>query len=247
MIVTPIKTNPVSPGDSLFAILDTYISKLKEGSIVVITSKIVSLSENRVVKNDGTVDKHALTEKEADWILEDDPERNYGITLTITNDILAPSAGVDESNGNGYFVLWPENSKKTAQDIWEYLKKKHTIKNLGVIISDSRVTPMRWGTIGLGLAWCGFEPLHDYRGTPDIYGMTLRVTKQSIIDGLACAAVLTMGEGNEQTPLAVITDVPFVKFQNRPPTEEEITSLRISKEEDVFAPLLDSPKWRKVR
>lgn len=247
MITTAIKTTAVSPGDNLFALLDAHLPRLTEKSIVVVTSKIVSLSQNRVVKADSSVDKHALTEREADWILDDDPKRNYGITLTITNNLLAPSAGIDESNGNGYYILWPEKPQQVAQDIWTYLKKTHNLKQLGVILTDSRVAPMRWGTIGLGLAWCGFEPLHDYRGTPDIYGHTLRVTKQSILDGLAGAAVVAMGEGNEQTPLTLITDVSFVTFTDTPPTNDEVTALAISKEEDIFAPLLDSPKWKKVR
>lgn len=247
MITRAIKTTPVSPGDNLFAILDADLPTLVEQSIVVVTSKIVSLSQNRVVKTDTSIDKQALIAQEADFVLDDDPARNYGITLTITNDLLIPSAGIDESNGNGYYILWPKDPQKAVCEIWTHLKNKHGLTELGVILTDSRVTPMRWGTIGLGLAWCGFEPLHDYRGAPDIYGHTLRVTKQSVLDGLAAAAVLTMGEGNEQTPLALITEVPFVTFTKSAPTREEVEALTISKEEDIFAPLLDSPKWKKVR
>ena len=54
-----------------------------------------------------------------------------------------------------------------------------------------------------------------------------------------------MGEGNEQTPIAVISDVPFVEFQDRNPTKEEIEELKINIDDDLYAPLLKSVNWRK--
>jgi F420-0:gamma-glutamyl ligase len=64
--------------------------------------------------------------------------------------------------------------------------------------------------------------------------------------GLAAAAVLAMGEGTEQTPIAIITDVSFVKFQQRDPTKEELEYFYIkNKEEDLFAPFLNAVKWQK--
>ena len=66
----------------------------------------------------------------------------------------------------------------------------------------------------------------------------------SIIDGLASSAVTVMGEGNEQTPLALIKDVPFITFQDCPPTKEEIEALTIKPEDDIYAPLLTSVKWK---
>ncbi len=54
-----------------------------------------------------------------------------------------------------------------------------------------------------------------------------------------------MGEGNEQTPLAVIKNIPFVQFQDRNPTEEELDELKISLDDDLYAPLLKAVKWKK--
>ena len=71
------------------------------------------------------------------------------------------------------------------------------------------------------------------------------MTKVAVVDGLAASAVLVMGEGREQTPIAVINNVPFVKFQNRNPTEQELNELQIAIEDDVYAPLLKSVDWRK--
>ena len=62
--------------------------------------------------------------------------------------------------------------------------------------------------------------------------------------GLAAAAVLQMGEGAEQTPIAILTDLPFVHFQDRDPTAEELASVIIPLDEDLFAPFLTSVQWQ---
>ncbi len=71
------------------------------------------------------------------------------------------------------------------------------------------------------------------------------MTKVAVLDGLAASAVLLMGEGCEQTTIAVLSDIPFVKFYDRNPTEEELSELKIAIEDDVYAPLLKGVKWRK--
>lgn len=245
MNISPIKTSAVAPGENLFSLLDQYLPKLNEGDIVVITSKIVSICEGSIVKNDGSLDKLELIKKEADQFILEENYSRYGIVLTIKDKTLIASAGIDESNGGGFFVLWPKNPAKSANEIWQYLRKKHNINHLGVIITDSHTTPLRWGTTGIGLSWCGFKPLKDYIGAPDIFGRKLKVTKASVLDGLAASAVIAMGEGNEQTPLCLIKDTNFVEFQNKPPTKKEIEALKISPEDDIYHPLLKRVPWEK--
>ncbi len=245
MIVTPYKTKAIIAGDSLEEILTSSLPTLEERAIVVITSKIVSICEGNLVKIDGTVDKAELIRKESEYYIEDEKLTQWGLTLTIKRNLLIANAGVDESNGNGNFVLWPKNVQRTTNSIWHRLRKKHKLKDLGVIITDSRLTPLRWGTLGVGLSWCGFTALNDYIGKQDIFGRTCKLTKSSIIDGIAVAAVLTMGEGNEQTPLALVTQVPFVRFMDRPPSMKELKDMQISKEEDIYSPLTNSSKWQK--
>lgn len=245
MIVTAYRTQKILPGEKPFNILDSSLPKLKEKDIVVVTSKIVSICRGRVVKNDGKTDKQELIRKEADFYIEDPAISRFHVTLTIKEGILIANSGIDESNAGGYFVLWPREPFKEARQIWQPIRTKHKLKQVGVLITDSRLIPLRWGTLGIGLAWCGFEPLKDYIGKPDIFGRKLRVTKQNIIDGLAAAAVLVMGEGNEQTPLAVISDVTHVKFVNQPPLKTEIKSMRIDPKDDMFAPLVNSSKWKR--
>jgi dihydrofolate synthase / folylpolyglutamate synthase len=169
------------------------------------------------------------------------------VVLAINNNLIAPSAGIDESNGNGYYILWPENPQKTANEIRSYLIKRFSVSEAGVIITDSRTTPLRWGTTGISIAYSGFLALNDYIGRPDIFGRKLEMTKANIADALAVAAVVVMGEGSEQTPLAVIKDVPFVHFQKRNPSAGEVRGLRIEMKDDVYEPLLTSVDWKKGR
>ncbi len=245
MRIFAIKCHKIKVGEDIFKIFDKYLPKLKEKDIVVITSKIISLCQKRVIFNDGKVDKDKLIRKEADWYISDPKLSQYHVTLTIKDGILIASSGIDESNGGGYFVLWPANLAKVTAEIWQYLRKKHQLKHLGVMVTDSRLTPLRWGTIGVGMSWCGFQPLKNYIGEPDIHGRKLRMTKESILDGLAAAANLVMGEGDEQTPLAIISQADFVEFTDKPPTAQEIASLQIDRKDDMFSPLTNSPKWQK--
>src|SRR2546423_20425 len=100
--------------------------------------------------------------------------------------------------------------KVTAYKTHKITVGEDIFKILGIIVTDSRVVPLRWGIIGIALSWCGFEALKDYSGQPDIFGRLMKFEKTSLIDSLATAATVTTGEGNEQKPLAVIEDLPFV-------------------------------------
>ncbi|MBP9717032.1 MAG: coenzyme F420-0:L-glutamate ligase [Candidatus Levybacteria bacterium] len=244
MKVTPIKTKKIEVGDKLFEILDESLPKLKEKDVVVITSKIVSITQGRVLKNDGTIDKAELVKKEADLFL---PEEyvNFGVYLTIKNNIMIASAGIDESNGHGYYILWPENLVNETNKIWEYLRKKHGVKHLGVVVTDSKLAPMRKGVTGVGLSWCGFEPIRNYIGKPDIFGKPLRVETLNIVDCIAAASVLEMGEAYEQTPLGIVNEIGQINFVDRAPSKQELDEMKIDLGEDVFTGILKSVDWQK--
>lgn len=246
MILKSHKTHKIKVGDNLYKILDKYLPILEEKSIVVITSKILSLCQNDVIKNDGSIDKKELIKKEADWYFEDPSLDQFGLVIpTIKNNILIANSGIDESNADGYFILWPNNLQKATNKIWEYLKNKHQISELGIVITDSRLTPLRFGTNGIGISWCGFNALKDYRGKVDIFSRELKMSQLSMLDGIAAASVIVMGEGAEQTPLATITDISFVTFHDHPPTDEEISNLKVAKEDDIYGKLLTSVEWIK--
>ena len=88
--------------------------------------------------------------------------------ITIKGHTLIANAGIDESNANGYYILWPKRPSALAKEIRAYLKKKYKIKNLAVVVTDSHIIPLRHGTTGISIGFYGMEPLYDYRGMPDI-------------------------------------------------------------------------------
>ena len=179
MKVFPIKTHKITKNDKdLFAVLNKYLPKLEEGSILAITSKIVSITEGRLVKMEeadpasakgfGEAKKDELIKQESQFYLPRD-ENPYNVSFTITRNMLAATAGIDESNGNGYYIWWPKNPQESANKIREYLKKRFKLKNVGVIITDSKTSPLRWGVTSVALSYSGFKPLKDYIGKRDLF------------------------------------------------------------------------------
>lgn len=246
MKIKAIRTHKITVRDKdLLKILDTYIKTFEDGSVLAVTSKIVSICEGSV-KKINSLDKDDLITKEADYYLPRSASK-YNVMLTIKNTLIIPSAGIDESNSQGYYVLWPKDAQRSANQIREYLCKRFKIRYAGVIITDSTTDPLRWGTRGVYIAHSGFAALNDFVGKPDIFGRKMEMTKVNVADGLAASTVLTMGESREQTPLALIEDVPFVKFQPRNPTIKELNFLKIPMNDDLYAPILKAVKWRKGR
>lgn len=248
MNITPVKTKKITTVDNnIISILDQYLPEIKEKSIVAITSKIISITQGRLVKMDRRNQrdkKDKLIEEEAQYYLPRS-ENKFDVALTITRNNLVASAGIDESNGNGSYILWPADPQKSANDIRGYLKKRFSLINVGVITTDSKTTPLRWGVTGFALSYSGFSPLRNYIGKEDLFGRKFQYEMLNVADSLAASATLVMGEGAEQTPLAIMTDIQNIVFQDQNPTEEELSSLKISLEEDLYSPFLRNVKWRK--
>lgn len=243
MKITPLKTHRITEKDkNLFSIFDKYLPKLSEKSVVAVSSKIIAVTQGRVEKDNSLENKNRLIEKEADFFLSPSGSK-YHVYLTIKENILIPSAGIDESNADHKLVLWPENLQETVNKMRHYLQKRFNLKKIGLIIVDSKVTPLRWGAIGFCLAHSGFLGVKNLIGQKDLFDKSFVYTKENIRDGLAAAAAVTMGEGTEQTPLALIEELPFVEFQERNPSLEELTDLSINREDDLYAPLLNSVNW----
>ena len=244
MHIQTLSTHKDSSADhSLTELLDRHLPAFADKSILVITSKIVSIVQQRVQPIEST-DRQALIEQEADQFLPPSVSR-YRVTLTIKDQLLMPSAGLDESNADGNFVLWPVDIQHVANTIRAYLCTRFALQYAGVLITDSRPLPLRWGVTGVGIAHSGFRAINDLIGQPDLFGRPLHMTKVNVMDGLAAAAVLDMGEGAEQTPLAVVTDLPAVPFQARNPTPEELHAMQITLEDDLYAPLLTAVPWQR--
>ncbi len=241
MNIKTFKTHPVVKDESIFQLIDNYIPSFSERSILVITSKIISICEGSVVEKKHASSKIALIQQSADAYLKS--QSSHSVQITIKNNALIPSAGIDESNGNGLYILYPKDLLQSTIAIWKHVRKIYKIKNLGVLITDSHTTPLRRGVIGIGLGWCGFNPLYDYVGKPDCFGVPLCVSMRNNVDALAAAAVFCMGEGNEQTPFATITNAPKIEFQSTPPKVKDLMKFFIPLKEDLYAPFLESSNW----
>ena len=229
-----------APKDSLKEAILASALKLEEGDIVAISSKVVSIGEGRCVPI-GSVDKEKLVKSEADWYLKPKTSKWRRI-FTIARGALIGSSGIDESNGSGHYVLFPDNPFESARELRVWLRKAYGIQKLAVIITDSTSLPLRRGAMGFALSWDGIDPLRDYRGTKDLFGRTIEIEMANLIDSLAAAAVFEMGEGSEQTPIAVIRGAKSVAFKNRPKEKDQLI---VNPEDDLFAPILWRREWRR--
>lgn len=232
LIVHPLETRVFHPGDDLVQFIISHVPTqlVREGLIVAVTSKIVSVAEGRLVPA-GAIDKRELVERESDHYLG---EIGYGVHLTIKHGLLIASAGIDESNSEtGSYILYPTDPYASARALRAPLSHHWGLKRLGVLITDSKTTPLRSGTTGVCLSYAGFRAINNMIGTPDLFGRELRMTRVNAADGLAAAAVLTMGEGRERRPLALIENAE-VEFTS----EIDPTEIQIPLEEDLYFPML---------
>lgn len=245
MIIKAIKTRKfLPPKDDLWDLLSA-IKSLKENSIVAVTSKVVAIGEGKCIKI-SKINKDQLIINEADKYLEREDVPGALVMHTIKNNMLVASSGVDESNGDGYYILWPSDPADSAKSIWEFLRKKFKVKNIGVIITDSRLTPLRQGVVGYSIGHFGFNPIKDYRGRKDLFGRKFEMETSNIPDSLASAVVLEMGEGAESQPLAIVTDInyiEFIEYEFKPKNGDY--GLDIDQEKDIFYPFLSSVNWKK--
>lgn len=197
MEIIPVRTRLFHPGEPLIPFVRVHVSDVRAGDILVITSKIAALSQNRVLAPG--FDKRAAIVAEA----EETTETPWCLLTRRGKDWCA-NAGVDESNADGGLILLPAEPKATAVAWRRELAAAYGVPELALILTDTRLVPLRHGTMGMALAWAGLEPVCDYVGQPDLFGRPLKMTRANLVHALAAAAVLAMGEGNESTPLALI-------------------------------------------
>ncbi len=227
MIIRPIKTRVFREKEDLYSFIVSSIRKLPEKSVLAVTSKIVALSAGRTAVIDDMQTKEDLIRAESELAIP----TKY-VWLTVKDGMVMASAGIDESNANGKLILLPKDSFEVAGKLRRKLCHAYGVKRLGVLVTDSRTVPLRAGVTGVAIGYAGFRGMKDYRGTPDIFGRKFKFSRTNIADGLAAAAVLVMGEGNERQPLATIERAP-VEFCDRVYRQE----LRINIQEDMYRPL----------
>lgn len=223
MIVYPIRSDLVRPGDSVPELLIDALAKnrvrLKNRDIVAVSSKIVGIAEKRIryldrikpgSKARDLARKHSLTPAFAQAVLDEADTVVGGVKgalLTLKNGDAVANAGIDRKNApEGTVVLWPRNPDLSASKIRKSMRR--TGKNVGVVIVDSRVSPLRLGTTGFAIGSAGFEPVEDLRGASDLFGRRIEITLRAIADGIAASAQLLMGEASDRIPFAIVRDAP---------------------------------------
>lgn len=266
MHVQALSTRIVQAHDDLFTVITEAIANdavlggaIPEQAVLVISSKIISYTQGRLVpkthgeiqgftKEQARAEKHALVAQEADLFL-DPHSSKYDLMLTIKDGTLAVNAGIDESNAHlddqECFVLWPLRLQETINQLWQRLREQYRVQSLGIVVTDSRSFPLRWGVVGTTLAYCGFKGLNNHIGQKDIFGREIHMVQVNAAEALGVAATFEMGEVGEITPLALITDVKKVVFTQAVPSSVELAANRISIEDDAYAPLLTAVAWQK--
>jgi len=237
MKIQAIKTRIFRENEDLIKFISSYFKKIPENSVLVVTSKIVAMSEGRTAVIKNKEEKIKFIKKESEFAVN-----TKRVWLTVKDGLIMANAGIDESNVEGKIVFLPKDSFESAEKIRKEIKAKFEIKNLGVVITDSRILPGRAGVVGIGIGYAGFKGIRSYIGKKDIFGGTFKMSRTDVVDCLATSAVLCMGEGKEQQPLALITEAPVV-FASRIDKKE----LYINPKEDIYLPFFNKIKSSRKR
>tara|TARA_B110000263_G_C15224490_1_gene471587 strand:+ start:167 stop:925 length:759 start_codon:yes stop_codon:yes gene_type:complete len=206
--------------EEIFKSLRQSNSGFENNDIVIVTQKIVSKSEGKIVDiryvrpTDNAKEIAKQTNKDprlvqlilnqSKSIIRIEPERGIIITETIHGFICA-NAGIDASNipGDYNVCLLPENANISAQKISETLTVISGFENVPVIITDTFGRPWREGHLSFAIGSFGIAPLKNYEGTIDQHGKILKVTTSATIDIIATAAELVSGKSSG-TPVSII-------------------------------------------
>ena len=180
-------------------------TELRDGDVVVVTQKVVSKAEDRLVAidPDDPVAHKALVERESVRILR---RRGDLIVSETAHGFVCANAGVDLSNvERGFAALLPIDSDRSARRIRDGLQARAKVA-VGVIVSDTFGRPWRQGLTDVAIGCAGIAAIADLRGTTDAQGRELQVTEVAIADEIASAAELVMGKARG-IPVAVVRGV----------------------------------------
>ena len=208
----------VRPGDDL-ATLIAEVAELVDGDVVVVTQKIVSKAEGKLVPVDPVdPDGHkAIVEAESVRVLR----RRGDLVISQTrHGFICANAGVDLSNvEEGFAALLPDDSDRSARRIRDGLRARAGVE-VAVIVSDTFGRVWRRGVTDVAIGCAGIGAILDLRGTSDALGRELAVTEVAVVDELAGAAELVMGK-DRAIPVAIIRGVDASWFR-RGEVHEEI-------------------------
>ncbi|GAB4444483.1 MAG: coenzyme F420-0:L-glutamate ligase [Chloroflexi bacterium OHK40] len=220
--IIPVRgVGEVAPGDDLAALLLDALARaaqaLTEGDVLVVTQKIVSKAEGRLV-DPATVEPSAFARQIATQARKDAGFQEVvlresrrivkmanGVLITETHHgLICANSGVDESNvaGGRVVCLLPEDPDASAARLRQTLRERTGV-TVAVVISDTFGRPWRDGQVNVAIGCAGIAPLSDYAGVDDPYGYTMHATLIAVADELASAAELVMGK-IDRVPAAIV-------------------------------------------
>ena len=225
MEISTIKTIIFKPGDDLNKFLFTHLPPLKNGDIICLSSKVAGLAEGKIYPKK---EKLKLLKQESSFV-----KKTALCYFTIRQGLICANAGIDESNAFDKIILLPKHPYKTADTLRRTLIKHYKIKNLGVILTDSFILPLRSGVINIAVAYSGFYGVENLINKKDLCRRPLKMTLVNIADALATAAGFCMGESSNRTPLCLIRGAK-VKFTDTSRAKE----MRYPFKKDFYYPFL---------
>ena len=218
----------IKKGDELEEIIIKSLEKseitIDNGDILVIAHKIVSKSEGRVIhlcniKPSREALKYSKITGKNPALIELILEESKKVLKATTKGIIitrhklgyiCANAGIDYSNagGNNFVVLLPKNPDESAKKIRNKLEKYFN-KEIAIIINDTHGRSFREGAIGIALGSSGIKPLKSYIGEKDRNRYTMKTSVEAIIDEIASAATLLMGQSDEGKPVILMKGVNY--------------------------------------
>ena len=206
----------IKPGDDIAALIESLFN-IQDGDALCLASTVVAKSEGRlrtlesyrpseraerIARQVGKDSRfvQAVLDESADVLLEEP----FLLTKTRFGHI-GVNAGIDQSNvGGGRILLLPEDPSRSAEKLRRSLNK-----DCAVIITDTCGRPFRCGVTGVAIGWAGISALQDWRGKRDLHGKVLEITLEAVVDEIASAANLLMGEAGDGTPAIVFRGLRF--------------------------------------
>lgn len=227
--IIPIKgMDEIVPGADLGGLIYEALLKqdlmLEQGDILVVTQKIVSKAEGRMIHladiqpspfAQTIAEQHQKDARHVEVVLRESKRiirMDRGIIISETqHGFICANAGIDESNvnGDGVLLLLPVNPDQSAQTVRLRLQALAGENHIAVLISDTWGRPWREGQVNMAIGLAGMEPLVDYRGQRDHYGYELQASAIAVADELAATAELVMGK-IDQIPVAIIRGYTYL-------------------------------------
>lgn len=217
LTILPIHGIPeVRPGDEIATLVAEAAAAqetpLADGDCLVVTQKIVSKAEGRLVliDPDDRAARRALVESESVRILR---RRGDLIISETRHGFVCANAGVDLSNvESGSAALLPRDADRSARHVRDALRGRAGV-DVAVIVSDTFGRPWRNGLTDVAIGVAGIAAVVDLRGQPDAQGRELQVTEVALADEIASAAELVMGKA-AAIPVAIVRGLDATWFRD---------------------------------